>query len=169
MASSLTDIGPKLDWTRDHQMYDRFKRWKKRVEMVMESTLDEETDKAKCNYLKFWMSEEGPPLIQKWEDTGKLSYKAEGGTAALDHTLENYWKLLEAELKSKANRIISIIELWSKQLRQGSLPLNEWITKVYNMVELCDHKDSKDRIIKDVLMDAPVHKPRTRFLNKMKM
>ena len=148
MASSLIEIGPKLDWTRDHQMYDRYKQWKKRVTMVMDSALDEETDKAKCNYLKFWLGEEGLPLIQKWEDTGKLSYEVTEGDAGPPsrHNLNTCWELLEEEFKPKANKI-SIIELWGKNSNQGSTPLNEWITKVYNMVELCDYEASKERII----------------------
>ena len=73
--------------------------------MVMDSTLDEETNKAKCNYLKFWLGEE------KWEDTGKLKY---GGDNLSGHILQTCWDLLEEEFKPKANKIISIIELWSK-------------------------------------------------------
>ena len=96
MASSLIEMGLKLDWTRDHQMYDCYKQWKKCVTMVMDSGLDEETDKAKCNYLKFWLGEEGLPLIQKWEDTGKLSYEVvEGDTdPPSGHNLDTHWELL---------------------------------------------------------------------------
>ena len=95
MSSSLIEIGPKLDWTRD-QMYDRFKSWKKRVEMVMDSALNEETDYAKCNYLKLWMGEEGLPLIK---------YDVEGDDAATGHTLKTYWDLLVKESKPKANTV----------------------------------------------------------------
>ena len=28
----------------------------------------------------------------------------------------------------------------------------EWLTYVYNLVEICDYADSKDRIIRDVLI-----------------
>ena len=142
-------MGPKLDWTRDHQLYDRYKNWKKRVQMLMESVLEDETDRAKCNYLKFWLGEEGLPLIQKWEDTKKLLYT---GDTPSGHDLTTYWTLLEEEFKPRANRIISVIDLWTNS-KQGSLGLSEWITKVYNQVELC-HYDaaSKDRIIRDVLI-----------------
>ena len=135
-------------------MYDHYKRWKKRVTMVMDSALDEETDKAKCNYLKFWLGEEGLPLIQKWEDTGKVGHMKSEGDAdpPSGHNLNTYWELLEEEFKPKANKIISIIELWGKNSNQGSTPLNEWITKVYNMVELCDYEASKERIIRDILI-----------------
>ena len=88
---------------------------------------------------------EGLPLIQKWEDTGKLKHD---GDDASGHKLKTYWKHLEEEFKSKANKITSIIDLWAEISRQRSLGLNYWITKVYNMVQLCDYKDSKERIIR---------------------
>ena len=149
MASSIIEMGPKLDWTRDHQLYDRYKNWKKRVQMLMESVLEDESDRAKCNFLKFWLGEEGLPLIQKWEDTKKLIYVGDNPSG---HDLDTYWTLLAEEFKPRANRIISVIDLWTNS-KQGSLGLSEWITKVFNQVELC-HYDatSKDRIIRDVLI-----------------
>ena len=118
MASNTIEMGPKLDWTRDHQLYDRYKNWKKRVEMLMESVLEEESDHAKCNYLKFWLGEEGLPLIQKWEDTKKLLYTGDDPSG---HKLDTYWTLLEEEFKPRANRILSVIDLWtnSKQDQLG--------------------------------------------------
>ena len=40
------------------------------------------------------------------------------------------------------------MELWTR-CKQNSLSLNEWITKVYNLVEICGYDDSKDRIMRD--------------------
>ena len=108
MAFNIIEAGPKLDWTRDYMMYDRYKDWKSRVEMLLGSALEEESEKAQCNYLKFWLGEEGLPLIRKWESTKKLVYT---GDNASGHKLATYWTLLEDEFKPKANRIISIIDL----------------------------------------------------------
>ena len=55
-------------------MYDRYKDWKLRVEMLMASAFEGDSNKDKCNYLKYWLGEEGLPLIRKWESTGKLVY-----------------------------------------------------------------------------------------------
>ena len=128
MASSLIEIGPKLDWTRDHQMYDRYKRWKRSVLMVMDSALDEETNKAKYNYLKFWLGED-LPLIQKWEDTGKQKYDGDNSSG---HILQSYWDLLQEEFKNKAKKLISIIGLLSSHNKEvlhsmnGSLKCTIW-------------------------------------------
>ena len=32
MAMSTLESGPKLDWTRDNQMYERYRIWRKKVE-----------------------------------------------------------------------------------------------------------------------------------------
>ena len=44
------------------------------------------------------------------------------------------------------------MELWT-DYKQGNMPLSEWITKVYNLVELCEYEEEfKDRVIRDVLI-----------------
>ena len=69
----------------------------------------------------------------------------------MDSFYRIYWNLLEAEFKPKGNKLLSVIELWTRS-RQGSKTLNEWLTYVYNLVESCDYGDSNDRIIRDVLI-----------------
>ena len=66
--------------------------------------------------------------------------------------LQTFWDLLEIELKPKGNKLLSVIELWTRS-KQSDKPLNEWLTSTYNVVEVCDYpEDSKDRIIKDALI-----------------
>ena len=107
------------------------------------------------------MGDEGLPMIEKWESTGKLDYSnahetpvKEGGRSrplSSGFKLETYWSLLEEEFKPKGNKLISIIELWTRS-KQGNKTLNEWLTYVYNLVEACNYGDSTDRIIRDVLI-----------------
>ena len=96
------------------------------------------------------MGTEGLPLIEKWENTGKLTYE---GDAATSKNINTYWTLLEDEFKPKANKIISIIELWNKS-KQGSASLNEWITRVYNMVDQCKYADDRDNITDKIIRDV---------------
>ena len=107
------------------------------------------------------MGDEGLPLIEKWETTGKLDYSnantspaKEGGRSrplSSGFKLETYWKLLEEEFKPKGNKLLSIIELWTHG-NQGSKTLNDWLTYIHNLVEACNYGDSTDRIIRDVLI-----------------
>ena len=107
------------------------------------------------------MGDQGIPLANKWTALGKLDFsnpvEIPGGDGARRKPissgciLKNYWNLLEAESKPNVNKLLSVIELWT-QSKQASKTLNEWLTYVYNLVELCDYSDAKDRIIRDVLI-----------------
>ena len=156
------ETGPKLDWTRDNQMYERYRIWKKKVEFIFCSALADSTPKQLVSYLKYWMGDQGIPLIEKWESTGKLDYSnaretpvTEGGrrkALSSGYKVQTYWDLLDEEFKPKGNKLLSIIELWTHS-KQGDKPLNQWLTQIYNLVNICKYpEDSTDRIIRDVLI-----------------
>ena len=162
MAMSTLESGPKLDWTRDNQMFERYRIWKRKVEFIFCSALSDATPKQLVSYLKYWMGDQGIPLIEKWESTGKLDYSnaeetpaTEGGRRRIlssGYKLQTYWDLLDEEFKPKGNKLLSIIELWTR-CKQGDKALNQWLTHVYNLVNICKYpEDSIDRIIRDVLI-----------------
>ena len=162
MAMSTLESGPKLDWTRDNQMYERYRIWRKKVEFIFCSALADSTPKQLVSYLKYWMGDQGIPLIEKWKSTGKLDYSnaeetpaTEGGRRRIlssGYKVQTYWDLLNEEFKPKGNKLLSIIELWTRS-KQGDKPLNQWLTQVYNLVNICKYpEDSTDRIIRDVLI-----------------
>ena len=162
MAMSTLETGPKLNWTRDNQMYECYRVWKKKVEFIFCSALADSTPKQLVSYLKYWMGDQGIPLIEKWESTGKLDYSnaeetpaTEGGRRRIllsGYKVQTYWDLLDEEFKPKGNKLLSIIELWTRS-KQGDKPLNQWLTQVYNLINICKYpEDSTDRIIQDVLI-----------------
>ena len=143
-------------------MYERYRVWKKKVEFIFCSALADSTPKQLVSYLKYWMGDQGIPLIEKWESTGKLDYSnaeetpaTEGGRRRIlssGYKVQTYWDLLDEEFKPKGNKLLSIIELWTHS-KQGDKPLNQWLTQVYNLVNICKYpEDSTDRIIRDVLI-----------------
>ena len=159
---STLESGPKLDWTRDNQMYERYRIWKKKVEFIFCSALADSTPKQLVSYLKYWIGDQGIPLIEKWESTGKLDYSNSRETPATEggrrralssgYKVQTYWDLLDEEFKPKGNKLLSIIELWTRS-KQGDKPLNQWLTQIYNLVNICKYpEDSTDRIIRDVLI-----------------
>ena len=159
---STLESGPKLNWTRDNQMYERYRIWRKKVEFIFCSALADSTPKQLVSYLKYWMGDQGIPLIEKWESTGKLDYSnaketpaTEGGrrrALSSGYKIQTYWDLLDEEFKPKGNKLLSIIELWTRS-KQGDKPLNLWLTQIYNLVNICKYpEDSTDRIIRDVLI-----------------
>ena len=162
MAMNTLESGPKLDWTRDNQMYERYRIRKKKVEFIFCSALADSTPKQLVSYLKYWMGDQGIPLIEKWESTGKLDYSNAEETPATEdgrrrilssgYKVQTYWDLLDEEFKPKGNKLLSIIELWTRS-KQGDKPLNQWLTQIYNLVNICKYpEDSTDRIIRDVLI-----------------
>ena len=152
MATGLLETGPKLDWTRDNKIFDRYQIWKEKVELIFSSALEESSSKQKVSYLRYWMGEQGIPLVKKWTALGKLDFSSsEEDNLSSGYILQNYWNLLEAEFRPKGNKLLSVIELWTRS-KQGSKTLNEWLTYVYNLVESCDYGDSSERIIRDVLI-----------------
>ena len=165
---TLAETGPVMDWTKDNRIYERYLRWKSRVDDIFSSVLADKSENEKCGYVRLWMGDEGYPYIEKWKATNELDFStpeevkdAEGRITAnksSGYKLKTYWDQLEKELKPKSNNILAIIELWTK-CRQGSSPLTEWITKVYNVVGNCDYselgeniKAVKDRMIRDALI-----------------
>ena len=159
---STLESGSKLDWTRDNHMYECYRIWRKKVEFIFCSALADATPMQLVSYLKYWMGDQGIPLIEKWESTGKLDYSSADETPATEggrrrillsgYKIQTYWDLLEEEFKPKGNKLLSIIELWTCS-KQGDKPLNQWLTQVYNLVNICKYpEDSTDRIIRDVLI-----------------
>ena len=159
---STLESGPKLDWTRDNQMFECYRIWKRKVEFIFCSALSDATPKQLVSYLKYWMGDQGIPLIEKWESTCKLDYSNAEETPATEgdrrrilssgYKLQTYWDLLDEEFKPKGNKLLSIIELWTHS-KQGDKALNQWLTHVYNLVNICKYPDdSIDRIIRDVLI-----------------
>ena len=57
MAMSTLESGPKLDWTRDNQMFECYRIWKKKVEFIFCSALADATPKQLVSYLKYWMGD----------------------------------------------------------------------------------------------------------------
>ena len=161
MAMTLVHDGPTMDWTMDNKIYDHYLIWKSDVELIFSSALLGASPLQKSSYLRLWMGKEAKPLLQKWISTKKLDLSTEEEAAKKKPNFNNlsngfiiqtYWDLLEEELKPKGNKILSILELLSDRSKQGSKPLNEWLSYVFNLVETCEYGNSKDRIIRDILI-----------------
>ena len=114
MATGLLETGPKFDWTRDNKIFDRYQIWKEKVELIFSSALEESSAKQKVSYLRYWMGEEGIPLVKKWTALSKLEFSNSTESGLLSgYILQNYWDLLDAEFRPKGKKLLSVIELWT--------------------------------------------------------
>ena len=120
----MLETGPKLNWTRDNKIFDHYQVWKEKLELIFSSALADCTPEQKIPYLRYWMGDQGIPLVKKWTTLGKLDFcnpvEIPGGDGARKKPissgfiLKNYWNLLEAEFKNKGNKLLSVIELWTQ-------------------------------------------------------
>ena len=63
--------GPSLDWTEDNQIYDCFKAWRKKVEMLMtDLALKKDLQEFICHCIKAWSGETGHTHIEVVGVTG---------------------------------------------------------------------------------------------------
>ena len=97
----MLETGPKLDWTRDNKIFDCYQVWKEKVELIFSSALAECTPEQKVSYLRYWMGDQGIPLVKKWTALGKLDFSNPVEIPAADgarkkpissgFVLKNYW------------------------------------------------------------------------------
>ena len=78
------DKGPVLDWTNDIGLAERYRKWKKRVEVLFKGPLNTVAEGVKCNYVIYWSGDHGMELVDKWTAEGKI-------TDANKDTLDTYW------------------------------------------------------------------------------
>ena len=78
------DKGPVLDWTNDIGLAERYRKWKKWVEVLFKGPLNTVAEGVKCNYVIYWSGDHGMELVDKWTAEGKI-------TDANKDTLDTYW------------------------------------------------------------------------------
>ena len=149
---TLVHDGPKMDWTMDNKIYDRYLIWKSDVELIFSSALIDSSPLQKSSYLRLVDGQRSQTTPTEMDSTKRLDLSSEDEAAKKKPNMTNlsngfiiqtYWDLLEEELKPKGNKILSILELLSDRSKQGSKPLNEWLSYVFNLVEVCGYGDSK--------------------------
>ena len=134
--------------------------------MVFKSALRTVNEPSRCEYLKYWLGKEGLPLTERWEKSGKIPTATEDDTG---NKLQTYYDLLEEEFMPTVNKMLCVMRPWSKESHQNQIPLNDWTTKVYNLVEVCKCRvDSKEKIIRNVLvLGCDSAKDKDKFLREV--
>ena len=67
------DKGPVMDWTNDIGLGERYRKWKKRVEVLFKGPLNTVAEGVKCNYIIYWSGDHGMELVDKWTAEGKIT------------------------------------------------------------------------------------------------
>ena len=97
MALDILMKRPHLDWREDSQLYDCFKAWRKRVQMLMTGmSLKKEPQEIIFHCIKAWSGEAAHAHIETWGLTGD---DATCTSCILD--------ILEGHYKPRSNEIVA--------------------------------------------------------------
>ena len=161
--------GPVLDWTQDHKSFQRFEKWERQVDLLLQSVYADKANAFKARLVQLWMGNESYPLVKMWEDSGDLPREDAEDAGNLPQT---YIAKLRDYFKPKQNKLMAIREVWT-DFQQGNKELNTWITRVSNAVQLADYTNLpdgmtiKDRIVRDILLNGcNSQKAKTRIMKE---
>ena len=136
--ANCNPVVPVMDWTEDAELHKRYIEWKEEVELELGSSLSNRSNSVKSNYLLRWA---GKPARDYLKSLPESEFKYEGASA------EAILTALEEKTKPKFNKIAAFTKLHS--LKQGDIPLSEFIREARRLTELCNYPNDQDRLIRD--------------------
>ena len=97
----------------------------------------------KSNYVLRWA---GKPARDYLKNLPESEFKYEGANA------EAILETLEKKTKPKSNEIAAFTKL--RSLKQGDMPLSEFIREARRLAELCNYPNDQDRLIRDTIVSG---------------
>ena len=116
---------------------------KKEVELELGSSLSNRANSVKSNYVLRWAGKPARDYLKSLPDS---EFKYEGVSA--DAILE----ALEKKTKPKSNKIAAFTKL--RSLKQGDMPLSEFIRQARRLAEFCNYPNDQDRLIRDRIVSG---------------
>ena len=132
-----------MDWTKDAELHKRYVEWREEVELELGSSLSGKSNSVKSNYVLRWA---GKPARDYLKSLPESEFKYEGASAEL------ILQALEQKTKPKSNESAAFTKLCS--LKQGDMPLSEFICEARRLAELCNYPNDKDRLIRDTIVSG---------------
>ena len=97
----------------------------------------------KSNYVFRWAEKPARDYLKSLPDS---EFKYEGANA------DKILAALEKRTRPKSNKIAAFTKLCS--LKQGDMPLSEFIWEARRLAELCNYPNDKDRLIRDTIVSG---------------
>ena len=139
--ANCNPVVPVMDWTEDAELHKRYIEWKEEVELELGSSLSNRSNSVKSNYMLRWA---GKPARDYLKSLPESEFKYEGASA------EAILTALEEKTKPKSNEIAAFTKIHS--LKQGDMPLSEFIWETRRLAELCNYPNDQDRLIRDTIV-----------------
>ena len=143
MASQNTQYiqGPKMDWTEDADLHERFKNWREETELLLNTVLSHiRNQETKIKFVSLWAGKEAKTYISTVDQDKKDSLKT-----MLD-TLKDW-------TRPKSDEVAAFTQL--RALNQGNKTLSTYTQEVRRIVDLCNFScmgDCKDRLIRNSIV-----------------
>ena len=87
------DKGPVMDWINDIGLGERYRKWKKHVEVLFKGPLNAVAEGVKCNYIIYWSGDHGMELVDKWTAEGKSMMATRMHKIPIGHILRSTYIL----------------------------------------------------------------------------
>ena len=117
-----------MDWTEDAELHKRYIEWKEEVELGLGSSLSNRSNSVKSNYVFRWAGKPARDLRVYQNQSSNM------------------------KTKPKSNEIAAFTKLHS--LKQGDMPLSEFIQEVKRLAELCNYPNNQDRLIRGTIVSG---------------
>ena len=139
--ANCNPVIPVMDWTEDAELHKKYVEWREEVELELRSSLSGKSNSVKSNYVLRWA---GKPARDYLKSLPGSEFKYIGASA------ESILQALEQKTKPKSNEIAAFTKL--RSLKQGDMPLSEFICEARRLAELCNYPNDKDRLIRDTIV-----------------
>ena len=141
--ANCNPVIPVIDWTEDAELHKRYVKWREEVELELGSSLSSKSNIVKSNYVLRWA---GKPARDYLKSLPESEFKYEGAST------EAILEALEEKTKPKSNEIAAFTKLCS--LKQGDMPLSEFMHEARRLAELCNYHYDQDRLIRDTIVSG---------------
>ena len=132
---------PKIDWTEDAGLHQRFKDWREEVELLMDTVLSHiRSADTKMKFVTLWAGKEARTYLSTLEEDNWDSLRT------ILHSLEKW-------TRPKSDEIAAFTHL--RTLNQCNKTLSSYIQEVRRIVDLCNFAcvgDCKDRLIRNSIV-----------------
>ena len=129
---------PTMNWDNDSLVYNRLQRFRRDVTEKFKGPLSKEKQECKANWLLGWIPDNVKDYLYSLHD----EYKDP----------EDIWKALCDKYKMKVNELSSFNRL--RNLRQGSMMLDCFITEARKLVSDCKYPNDGERLLRDIIVSG---------------
>ena len=138
--ANCNPVIPVMDWAEDAELHKRYVKWREEVQLELGSSLSGKSNTVKSNYMLRWAGKPARDL----KSLPETDFKYEGASA------EAILQALEEKTKPKSNEIAAFTKLHS--LKQGDMPLSEFIHEARRLADLCNCPNDQDRLTRDTIV-----------------